>query len=248
MEGLLALGAEAPTPAFARYLTAFGGGEGLDFVHLACLARCWADLPEEAPQPEARQEILCRIEDCRSADGGYAQAPGAEHGTAYGCFLALGAYQDLEAGLPEPAGLLHCLGSLRTQDGAYANEHHLSTGATPATAAAVTLLRHLGQPVEPSTSLGPGPGVAEWLLARVHQRGGFLATASAPIPDLLSTATALHALAGMAAPLDAVREPCLDFIDSLWTSKGAFFGNWLDDTPDCEYTYYGLLALGHLSG
>ena len=24
-------------------------------------------------------------------------------------------------------------------------------------------------------------------------------------------------------------------------------GNWTDDTPDCEYTYYGLLALGNLS-
>jgi len=33
----------------------------------------------------------------------------------------------------------------------------------------------------------------------------------------------------------------------LWTNRGGFYGNWLDDTLDCEYTYYGLLALGHLS-
>jgi hypothetical protein len=68
-----------------------------------------------------------------------------------------------------------------------------------------------------------------------------------PIPDLLSTATALHALAGMQIDLDPIREPCLDFVDSLWVNQGTFYGNWTDDAPDCEYTYYGLLALGHLS-
>jgi len=49
------------------------------------------------------------------------------------------------------------------------------------------------------------------------------------------------------ARLDAVREPCLDFLNSLWSPRGAFRGSWVDDALDCEYTYYGLLALGHLS-
>jgi hypothetical protein len=57
----------------------------------------------------------------------------------------------------------------------------------------------------------------------------------------------LHALAGMHADLEPIKERCLDFIDTLWTSKGAFYGNWADDVTDCEYTYYALLALGHLS-
>lgn len=51
----------------------------------------------------------------------------------------------------------------------------------------------------------------------------------------------------MQVPFDNVKEPCLDFVDSLWTNKGAFYGSWLEDTLDCEYTYYALLALGHLS-
>ena len=51
----------------------------------------------------------------------------------------------------------------------------------------------------------------------------------------------------MHASFEHVREPCLDFIDTLWTSRGAFFGNWEDDVADVEYTYYALLALGHLS-
>jgi hypothetical protein len=63
----------------------------------------------------------------------------------------------------------------------------------------------------------------------------------------LSTATALHALSELCVPLTGLRETCLDFLDTLWTSRGAFCGSWLEAAPDCEYTYYGLLALGHLS-
>jgi hypothetical protein len=68
------------------------------------------------------------------------------------------------------------------------------------------------------------------------------------MPDLLSTATALHALAGLAVPLAPVRERCLDFLDSLWTNAGGFYGHWADDHLDCEYTFYALMALGLLAG
>jgi hypothetical protein len=63
----------------------------------------------------------------------------------------------------------------------------------------------------------------------------------------LSTATALHALSALHVPLAGLRDPCLDFVDSLWTNRGGFFGTWADDAVDCEYTFYALLALGHLS-
>ena len=54
-----------------------------------------------------------------------------------------------------------------------------------------------------------------------------MATPTAPIPDLLSTATALHALAGAERDLsEDQRERCLDFIDTLWTNEGAFHGHW----------------------
>ena len=101
------------------------------------------------------------------------------------------------------------------------------------------MLRQLSMPVAPS--------VGDWLLARGHAGGGFLAAPTAPLPDLLSTATALHALAGLERDFAPLKERCLDFIDTLWTNEGGFHGHWGDDTLDCEYTYYGLLALGHLS-
>ena len=136
--------------------------------------------------------------------------------------------------------MVQALKLLETPDGAWANERGVRAGSTTATAAAVTLLRHLGAPVSQS--------VAGWLKARAHRQGGFLAMPNAPLPDLLSTATALHALAGMQEALElGVREACLDFIDTLWTNQGGFHGHWGDDILDVEYTFYGLLALGHLS-
>ena len=62
----------------------------------------------------------------------------------------------------------------------------------------------------------------------------------------MSTATALHALASLDVSFLALRDRCLDFIDSLWTGRG-FCGHWQDDEIDCEYLFYALLALGHLS-
>jgi hypothetical protein len=67
------------------------------------------------------------------------------------------------------------------------------------------------------------------------------------MPDLLSTAVVLHALDGLQVDFTPLKEACLDFVDSLWVNEGGFHGHWADDELDLEYTYYGLLALGHLS-
>lgn len=238
LEGLLALGGDPPLDAVEAFLRGFGDGERLDFVHHACLARCWAAMPDGTLDAHVRRAILRRIESCRSADGGYGPTPGAETGTVYHCFLALGAYQDLDRELPNPERLGRCLSRLRTADHAYANQVGLKVGTTTATAAAAVLLRQLQQPI--ASTLG------NWLLARFHADGGFLATPGAPFPDLLSTATALHALAGMNVPFDPIRENCLDFLDSLWTGH-AFRAHSADNVADSEYTFYALLALGHLA-
>jgi prenyltransferase beta subunit len=239
VDALSALRAEVDPGPLASYLRTFDDGASLDFVHLACLARGWANVRRESLDDATRAAIIARIESHRSADGGYDATPGAPLGTLYGCFLALGAYQDLGLELPNPEGLLNCIQSLRADDGGYANGRDFPHGLTPSTSAAAALLRQLGQPAPPE--------LGAWLLARCRPEGGFFATPQAPIPDLLSTATALHALAGLHVDFSAVKEPCLDFLDTLWSSKGGFYGTWEEDVIDCEYTYYGLLALGHLS-
>ncbi len=223
-------------PTVVHYLRAFADGASLDFVHLACLARCWALLDFAEPAPDVRAAILERLEAFRSPDRGYHQTLGAQRGTVYGAFLALGAYQDFETPLPDPDGLVRSVRSLRSDGGGYAN----TPGPCAATAAAVVLLSELGQTVEPAH--------LRWLADQVHSDGGWAAMPGAPVADLLSTATAVHALAIGGAALDEVRDGCLAFVESLWSNEGGFRGHWLDDHLDCEYTFYGLLALGHLTG
>lgn len=180
-----------------------------------------------------------RLETFRSSDGGFSSRLGATSGTAYGSFLALGAYGDLGRELSNPAGIEHSLASLKTADGGWSNEPRRSVGSTAATAAAVVVMHSLGQSIDPDP--------IRWLLEQRHATGGFVAAPGVPLPDLLSTAVALHALDATQAPWRQWREGVLDFIDSLWTAEGAFHGSWADDIPDAEYTYYGLVALGHAS-
>jgi prenyltransferase beta subunit len=238
LDALVALQADLPGEHTAAYVGSFGAGDGLDFVHLACLARARAALPHAAAGASP-EDLLARIEAFRSADGGYAQARGADRGSVYAAFLALGAYEDLNREPPEKTRIADAMRGLRAADGSYANQPGVASGTTPATAAAAVLLRRLEQP--PDRQLGM------WLLDRCHARGGFFASPATPVPDLLSTATALHALSSMHVPIGGLQEPCLDFVDSLWTNRGGFHGSWADDQLDCEYTFYGLLALGHLS-
>lgn len=239
IEGFMALRENLPADLLRNWLHGFGDGEGLDFVHLCCLARCWAGLGIADFSEASRQSLVNRIEAYRTPDGGYHQAPNRPNGSAYGCLIAWGGYQDLGLVPPDAFSMARCMDSLETPDGAWSNEPGIRIGSTTATAAMLSLYRHLQQ--------APPPASLQWLANQCLPDGGFLAFPGAPIPDLLSTAVALHALSGQDAIINRLREPCLDFIDSLWSAEGGFHGNWTDDTLDPEYTYYGLLALGHLA-
>lgn len=238
IESLIALQAGPPTTPVEAYLRTLDDGESLDFVHLACLARAWAGITKDYSAVPA-ERILAGIERYRTPDGGYNQALGSENGTAYAAFLALGAHQDFGVEIPGAGRLLTSLESLRARDGGYGNMPDGPAGVTAATAAVVAAQRQFHKT--------PDPSLAQWLLAQKAPTGGFFALPGAPIPDLLSTATALHALSGLHVPMNGLREPCLDFIDTLWTNRGGFYGHWSDDGIDTEYTYYGLLAIGHLT-
>ena len=239
LDGLIALRQELPVQRVHPYLEHFGDGAGLDLVHLACLARCWRALPKRSLSSEISQRLGDRLNSYRASNGGYGPAPGAPSGTVYHGFLALGAHQDLGINLPDPEGLVHSITSLQLEGGAFTGQQGVPVGSTPTTAAALTLLEYLHAPIPPSAS--------DWLLDQALPEGGFRAGKDTPIPDILSTATALHALAGMKVPFEHLKETTLDFLDTLWTSQGAFYGNWTDDVVDCEYSFYALLALGHLS-
>jgi hypothetical protein len=238
LAGAQAMDAPIPTERTRAWLASWGDGANLDFVHLGALARCWA--ATGGATDEITGAILARLEGHRQTDGGYNSNSKAGFGTAYDAFVALGAYEDLGARPPDIIELIRSLKRLETGDHAWSNRPDQKIGNLNATAGAVTLITHLGFPVNAA--------VGDWLLAQAAPQGGFLAVPGAPLPDLLSTATALHALACLERRVPSqVHEGCLDFIDTLWSAEGGFHGHWADDFLDPEYTYYGLLALGHLS-
>ncbi|MBN1673078.1 MAG: hypothetical protein JXR37_18675 [Kiritimatiellae bacterium] len=239
IEALTALGAAVPVESLRAYLDAFGAGAGLDLVHAACLARCSARLAADRPEGW-RKAVAGRIEECRSSDGGYGLRPESGASSLYAGFLAWLAYEDLDLPFPDRARLLASVYGARVGEGGYADSGAAPQGTTPTTAAAAVLVPPLGGT--------PSDDTADWLLARFDPTtGGFRATPDAPVPDLLSTATALFALSSNGVSVAHLRSTCTEFVELLWAESGGFCGSLLDTAPDCEYTFYALLALGCLA-
>jgi len=245
LEASMALEARIPYERVADYLLSFEAGQLLDLVHLACLVRCRANMADRGGKPLDRttcDAMTARLMHFRCADGGFHTSAGAERGHVYGSFLALGICQDLQIDALDPETLVASVESLRMPDGGYSNEPTMDVSATSATAAAITILHYLQRPIRQSA--------VQWLADRAAPSGGFVALpldTDLAVPDLLSTATALHALTLANISLDVIREQNLDYLDALWNARGGFQGHPADDVLDCEYTYYGLLSLGDLA-
>jgi prenyltransferase beta subunit len=235
IEALLTLQADFVRPKVMNYLDSQDINT-LDFIHSACLARSLVNLQVHIDKPLS-DAILHNIENAKCPDGGFSR-DGLQTADIYGSFFALCAYQDLNTEPPGKKQMLKFIDSLRQKNGAYLNESTSTGGLSSSTAAAITILNSLNAPVSDST--------INWLMDRYCEDGGFCAVENIPIPDLLSTATVLHALCVNDVDISRLKQQTLNFLDTLWSSRGAFCGSCADDTLDCEYTYYGLLALGHL--
>lgn len=236
IEAMLAVCPEFSFDSTANFLRQFKGKlDEMEMVDLCCYIRCMADVTDSFSFKEAGR----LMQAFAAPDGGYNIERSAQRGTAYGCFLALGAFQDSDLNVRGSDRIIDCLNSLKTDTGGYSNEYGMTSGSVPATAAAVSVLHYLGGDI--------GDDTIDWLVRQVNTEGGFAAMENAPVADLLSTATGLFALSLAAADISDLRERCLDFVDSLWDGKGGFCGNSFDKVCDCEYTFYGLVALGILS-
>ncbi len=228
----------APHPAWLAGLVPADAGT-LDLPHLACLARCLVRLDDTPVAPSAVERLAAQLEVFRAADGGYGLRPGQAESSVYACFLALLTAGDLR--LPFPgADVRRAVRALQRADGAFVSGGGHPEPTTTTTAAAVVVLSHLEDTA--------GSAARDWLLARSHPEGGFCASELAPCPDTLSTATALYALRRLQDLGEVDSLGCFEFITAVWDeASGGFRGHQLDPLADCEYTYYGLLALGCLA-
>jgi prenyltransferase beta subunit len=243
LAGLLALGTPVTSNQTQTYLAEFGTGKNLDFVALASLLRSRASLrlagATKMPTADDRA-ILDRLECYRAADGGYHHAhQSAAQSTLYGTHLVREVYSDLKLEPPLADNLP--LARFRARDGGYSNQTGMPQGTTPATASAAMLVGA----INPAAAAE----IVDWLLARASEHGGFLAAPHAPMPDLLSTATALYALRNLQVGIKPeLAETCQNFIETLWQDDGGFSGHLVDTVTDCEYTFYAVLAIACLGG
>ena len=150
----------------------------------------------------------------------------------YTQFVWLSLLEDAGYSLPKADEVLRALDDYRTEDGGYANVKAAKTATLNATAAALAVRGRLTG-WQSDTDL-------EALRRLQDTMGGFRASALAPIPDLLSTATALFVLRSYHV------RPLYDtsaFVEAHWLEQGGFSATLLDDDSDVEYVFYGLLAL-----
>ena len=80
----------------------------------------------------------------------------------------------------------------------------------------------------------------QWLLSRCRPEGGFFASPMAPLPDLLSTATALHALDAMRVDLGpwpslaSISSIAFGLIAVVFLVPGKTI-RWTVNTPTMDY-------------
>ncbi len=220
-----------------------GHAEGtLDFVHLTCLVRClelvWPAYGSESPL--LHQHLSQRVLAHACETGGFRAKLGTGQGTIYDTFLGMLACESLGEPFPRPPSMMTWLAGLQLASGGFTNGERLRAATTPVTAAALGLYWEIEQ-IAPASAL-------DWLRSRMGRKGGFSAAPLVPLPDLLSTATALHALDTHDSLGLVPRSECLEFITDLWDESGGFRGHALDLKADCEYTFYALLGLGSLAG
>lgn len=165
----------------------------------------------------------------------FAAVPLDDPWSPYARFLWLSLQEDCGQRLSSAQLELAQLAHYQTPEGGYANVAGWPTASTNATTAALSVIGQL---------IGYHPHTAlTYLRDSQQQTGGFSATAVSPVPDLLSTATALFTLKNYAV---TPRYPAADFVEAHWLANGGFAPTLLEEESDVEYLFYGLLALGSL--
>ena len=200
------------------------------------------DVLADSP-PDWPERVAATLESFRTADGGYAKAPGHPNGSTYHTFLVGLCYELLARPLPRPENAVTFLTSRRREDGGFVEIAPMRRGGTNPTAAAVGLFQLLGRELTEELRVG----VIEFLAEMPSLEGGMRANARAPLADLLSTFTATWTLEQLGA-LDRVDgEAALAYVRSLGAEAGGFHGGLWDEGTDVEYTFYGLGVLTLLS-
>jgi len=195
--------------------------------------------------PSDSHKVCELIERFRTPDGGYGKRIGDQSGSTYHTFLAV-VCRDLVGCELRGSEKLKRFVALRIRDDGGFSEHHAATHSnTNATAAGLLLLELLNMADRALLE-----NATEYLLSAQDDSGGWLSTRRAPVPDLLSTYTALVSLENVGTLPQRTLGKGLSFALACERREGGFSAGTWDTDVDVEYTYYGLgtLALAGLCG
>jgi len=184
--------------------------------------------------PEQTARFLHRWEDFRREDGCFAASEKSAVSSTYTTFLTAIFYELLgeperTLSIPVEPILERC-----RPDGGFVELPPLKHSGVNPTAAAVGLLTLREVPLpEREQTVG-------FLCRCQHPVGGFRAHARIPLPDLLSSFSAVTALMDMDAADHVNRSALRNFVTGLRSPDGGYFGMLPDQQSDVEYTFYGM--------
>ncbi len=185
-----------------------------------------------------RQNIASLLVSLRTDDGGFAKTPEGRAGSTYQTFLSVLCHELIDIAVPDIAGIRRFLASQQRDSGGYLEIRAAKRAGVNPTAAAVGTLKTIG-----ALNVSGHEGTSQFLSEMQSDEGGLSANTRIPFADLLSTCTGLITLidlqAANAIDIDAARRYAL----SMQSPEGGFVGFALDNTPDVEYSFYGLATL-----
>ncbi len=203
--------------------------------------------PEAVPDQvwhQCTERLVNELERARHPSGGYRKSRVGRDASTYATFLAHLCYGELGQAMPRRDAAVQFLLSRQQPDGGFFEVRPGKPSGTNPTAAAVVVLAK-----ERAFDREQRQRAAEFLFGVRSPAGGFCANRSIPLPDLLSTFTALAALDELGTPVPPTTLSQTEkFARSLLRDDGGFSAAPWDLETDPEYTFYGIgsLALARL--
>ena len=204
----------------------------MDLIHYAAYIRCW--MIQQLFEGGTLKLLLSSLfrKNIRPLFD-FENVPHNDMRSPYTQYIWLSLLEDTRNPVQDKDAIIASIGNYHVSGGGYSNMKDGTMAATNATAAALSVIGQLDA-YHDTDSLN-------YILAIQSDTGGFAATEHSPLPDLLSTATALFLLRCYG------RKPTIspkNFVEAHWLDNGGFSATLLEETSDVEYTFYGLLALG----
>ena len=216
----------------------------ISLVFAAQLLEVWTGEAVFQHSLKWKNSVADLLEDLRRADGGYAKSSEGNSSSTYQTFLICLTYELLELEQPNPQQAVDFVLSQQREDGGFVEISVMRRSGVNPTAAAVGVLRVLGQDRLTSELRAD---VTDFLCDNWTDEGGLRANTRIPVADLLSTYTGMQTLLDIGAGDTIEQQRVLKFVESLQQANGGFLAAELDDYVDVEYSFYGLGCLGLLN-